>query len=57
MELNGWTIKDNNAVHRADLTTPEGKTTIIIMAVCWEDNPEDLLQSLNEDETVNAIPP
>ena len=56
MELNGWTIKDNNAVHRADLTTPEGETTIIIMAVCWEDNPEDLLQSLNEDETVNAIP-
>ena len=56
MKLNGWTIKDNNAVHRTDLTTPEGETTIIIMAVCWEDNLEDLLRNVNEDETVNAIP-
>ena len=28
-----------------------------MVAVYWEDNPEDLLQRLNEDETVNAIPP
>ena len=52
MELNGWTIKDNNAVHRAALTTPEGETTIIMMAVCWEDNPEDLLRSLNAIPTM-----
>ena len=27
---------------------PEGETTIIMVAVCWEDNPEDLLQRLEE---------
>ena len=57
MELNGWTINDDNAVHRVDLTTPDGETTIIMVAVGWEEGPENLLQVLEEDETINAMPP
>ena len=41
--------KDNLRQYVAPLRlAPEGETTIIMVAVCWEDNPEDLLQRLEE---------
>ena len=41
--------KDNLRQYVAPLRlAPEGETTIIMVAVYWEDNPEDLLQRLEE---------
>ena len=41
--------KDNLRQYFAPLRlAPEGETTIIMVAVYWEDNPEDLLQRLEE---------
>ena len=41
--------KDNLRQYVAPLRlAPEGETTIIMVAICWEDNPEDLLQRLEE---------
>ena len=41
--------KDNLRQYVAPLRlAPEGETTIIMVAVCWENNPEDLLQRLEE---------
>ena len=57
MELNGWTINDDNAVHRVDLTTPEGETTIIMVAAGREDSLENLLQALGENEATTDMPP